>query len=114
MGSYPGEALPIPPPRALQSPRRHGRGASISDHARSDLREAWLRSRGWHQTEDGLWTGLVAATHGGRYRPMTLEHAFDVSVRRCVIDQELRVEVAGDHVRLASPWRALPPEPPGS
>jgi hypothetical protein len=84
----------------------------MNDLPHVDPRAVWLRSLGWRETGDGTWTGPVAATRGGRYKPMSLDHAFEVALKRSVIDNEFRVEAAGGHVRLASPWRQVAPEEP--
>jgi hypothetical protein len=82
----------------------------VNEPRRSDPRAVWLRSLGWREVEHDRWTGPVIATRGGRYRPMTLEHAFEVALKRTVIDQSFRVEIAADGVRLATPWRDVAPE----
>ncbi len=81
-----------------------------------DPREVWLRSHDWSQTPDGTWTTTVPTTKGARYRPMSLDHAFEVAVKRCVIEDAFVVEVQEGRVRLALPWREvahrdLPHEP---
>jgi hypothetical protein len=73
-----------------------------------DPRAVWLRSLGWTQTADSRWTGPVVSTRGGRYVPMSLEHAFDVAVKRCALDHAFTVEVAGGCARLTSAWRIVP------
>jgi hypothetical protein len=72
-----------------------------------DPRAVWLRSLGWRETGDDAWTGPVVATRGGRYKPMSLAHAFEVSIKRSVIDGMLHVEIAAGGVRLASDWREI-------
>lgn len=88
-----------------------------SEESQAGARAIWLRSLGWHEVPDGGWTGPVAATKGGRYRPMSLDHAFEVALKRCVIDKAFNVEVQDDRVRLALPWREVAYEdlgrPPG-
>jgi hypothetical protein len=85
------------------------RGAPIADAwPQTDPRAVWLRSLGWALTAEGAWTGPVVSTRGGRYKPMTLEHAFDVAVKRCVLDHLFSVEVADQQARLTSPWRVVP------
>jgi hypothetical protein len=74
-----------------------------------DPRAVWLRSLGWRETPEDGWTGPVVATRGGRYIPMSLEHAFEVSIKRSVIDGMLHVEIAAGGVRLASDWREIAP-----
>ena len=69
----------------------------------TDTRAIWLRSLGWRETAEG-WTGQVIATKG-RYKPMSLEDAFEVSLKRCVTDEQFRVEVRNGQVRLALPWQ---------
>jgi hypothetical protein len=76
----------------------------------SDPRALWLRSLGWREVVDGWWTGPVPATRGGRYNPMSLDHAFEVAVNRSVIDGVFHVEIAAGGVRLASPWREVAPD----
>ena len=75
-----------------------------------DPRAVWLRSLGWRESAEGWWSGRVVSTEGGRYTPMPLEQAFDVTVRRFVIDKAFRVEIAAGGVRLALPWRELAEE----
>jgi hypothetical protein len=48
----------------------------------------------------------VIATKG-RYRPMPLERAFEVALKRRVTDKQFVVEIDGGQVRLALPWRAV-------
>jgi hypothetical protein len=83
----------------------------MNGQTQSDPRGVWLRSLGWIETADGRWTGPVVSTRGGRYKPMSLEHAFDVAMKRCVVDHVFRVEIADGHARLASPWRVVPADP---
>jgi hypothetical protein len=73
----------------------------------SDTRAIWLRSLGWQETADGRWTGQVIATKG-RYRPMSIERAFEVALKRSVTDKKFIVEISDDRVRLALPWRDVP------
>lgn len=73
-----------------------------------DPRSVWLRSSGWREAAADSWTGPVAATQGGRYQPMSIGDAFEVAIKRCVIDNAFRVEIAGGGARLASPWRESP------
>ena len=54
----------------------------------------------------------MAATQGGHYEPMPIGEAFDVAIKRCVIDKSFRVEVAADGARLTSPWRDSPRDVP--
>jgi hypothetical protein len=70
-------------------------------------RGIWLRSLGWDEAPDGMWTGPVLTTRGGRYRPMPLDQAFDVAVKRSVIDGRFRVEIGDGRVRIALPWREV-------
>jgi hypothetical protein len=70
----------------------------------SDARAIWLRSLGWQETAYGTWTGQVIATKG-RYRPMSIERAFEVALKRSVTDKKFIVEIIDDRVRLALPWR---------
>jgi hypothetical protein len=70
----------------------------------TDPRGVWLQSIGWRETSDGAWSGQVVATRG-RYRPMSLERAFEVALKRCVTDKQFVVERLDDRVRLALPWR---------
>lgn len=72
-----------------------------------DPRAVWLRSLGWRESAEDAWTGPVVATRGGRYNPMSLAHAFEVSVKRSVIDGMFHVEIAAGGVRLASDWREI-------
>jgi hypothetical protein len=65
-----------------------------------DPRAIWLRSLGWRQTADGRWSGQVTATKG-RYRPMLIDSAFEVALKRSVIDRQFVVEVEAGRVRLA-------------
>jgi hypothetical protein len=74
-----------------------------------DPRAVWLCSLGWRESGDDAWTGPVVATRGGRYNPMSLAHAFEVSIKRSVIDGMLHVEIAAGGVRLASDWREIAP-----
>ena len=71
------------------------------------LRAAWLRSMGWSETASGNWTSRVAATRGGRYVPMPLDHAYEVALMRCVIDGVFCVEIRAGRTRLSTHWRAL-------
>ena len=73
-----------------------------------DPRAVWLQTLGWLEAETDTWTGPVAATHGGHYEPMPIGDAFEVAIRRCVIDNSFRVEIAAGGARLASPWRETP------
>jgi hypothetical protein len=82
----------------------------MSDPTHTDPRAVWLRSLGWREIAENKWTGQVAATRGGRYKPMSLDHAFEVALKRSVIDKAFRIEIAGGGVRLALPWRELAPE----
>jgi hypothetical protein len=70
----------------------------------TDPRATWLRSLGWHQTRDGSWSGQVIATKG-RYRPMSVDRAFEVALTRSVTDKKFIVEIVDARVRLALPWR---------
>jgi hypothetical protein len=79
------------------------------DLPRYDPRAVWLRSLGWREIAEGSWTGLVPATRGGHYEPMSIDHAFEVAVKRSVIDGAFRVEIAAGGVRLASAWREVAP-----
>jgi hypothetical protein len=72
----------------------------------TDPRATWLRSLGWRQAADGQWAGQVIATKG-RYRPMPLERAFEVALKRSVTDKQFVVEIEAGQVRLALPWRAV-------
>jgi hypothetical protein len=81
----------------------------MSGQPRTDSRAVWLRSLGWRETEDG-WTGPVTTAAGAWYTPMSLDSAFDVTVARSVLDKAFRVEAAGEHVRLALPWRQVAPQ----
>ena len=76
----------------------------------ADPRGVWLLSLGWREAAVDAWTGPVAATQGGRYQPMPIRDAFEVAIKRCVIDDAFRVEIAAGGARLASPWRESPPE----
>jgi hypothetical protein len=80
------------------------------DPVRRDPRAIWLRSLGWRETNDGLWTGNVVATSSGRYRAMSLDEAFDVTLKRGVIDKTFQVEIADGYVRVALPWRLTAPQ----
>lgn len=73
----------------------------------TDTRAAWLRSMGWSTDATGTWTSRVAMTRGGRYLPMSLDHAFEVALKRCVIDEGFSVEIHAGRTRLASHWREL-------
>jgi hypothetical protein len=77
---------------------------------RTEMRAAWLRSMGWSRNAGGEWTSQVATTRGGRYVPMSLDHAFEVALKRCVIDEVFRVEIRDGRTRLASHWRELAQE----
>ena len=79
----------------------------MSPRDRPDTRAAWLRSMGWSEGATGSWTNHVAATRGGRYVPMSLDHAFEIALKRCVIDEVFRVEICDGRTRLASQWRDL-------
>ena len=83
---------------------RVGRKLMIDE---TDPRGTWLRSLGWCETADGRWTGQVIATKG-RYRPMSLDRAFEVALKRSVTDRQFVVEVDDTRVRLALPWRDAP------
>jgi hypothetical protein len=82
----------------------------MSDSTHADLRAAWLRSLGWQEGPDGRWTAQVASSRFGRYAPMSLDHAFDVALKRSVIDKRFRIEIHDGRIRLALPWRELAPE----
>jgi hypothetical protein len=73
----------------------------------SDARAIWLRSLDWQETADGKWTGQVIATKG-RYRPMSIDRAFEVALKRSVTDKKFIVEIIDNRVRLALPWRDVP------
>jgi hypothetical protein len=81
----------------------------MNDLPRLDSHAVWLRSLGWREVADGWWSGPVATTRGGRYNPMSLDHAFEVALKRCVIDGAFNVEIAAGGVRLATPWREVAP-----
>jgi hypothetical protein len=44
---------------------------------------------------------------------MPLDQAFDVAVKRSVIDSRFRVEIRGGRVRIALPWREVASEDVG-
>jgi hypothetical protein len=73
----------------------------------TDPRTTWLRSLGWRETMDGRWTGQVIAAKG-RYRPMSVDRAFEVALKRSVTDKQFVVEIVNARVRLALPWRDVP------
>ena len=54
-----------------------------------------------------MWSGQVIATKG-RYRPMSVDRAFEVALKRSVTDKNFIVEVVDSRVRLALPWRDVP------
>jgi hypothetical protein len=70
----------------------------------------WLLSLGWREADVDAWTCRVAATQGGHYEPMPIGDAFDVAIKRCIIDNAFRVEIVTGGARLASPWRLTPSE----
>ena len=82
----------------------------MDDETKPDPRAVWLRSLGWHESPQGLWSGQVAAARFGRYAPMPIDHAYDVALRSSVFERRFRVEIQGGRVRLASPWRELSSE----
>lgn len=84
--------------------------AQDEDSKRDDPRAVWLRSLAWHQTQEGLWSGHVVETLTGRYRAMSLDQAFDVALRRSIIDKAFRVENAGGSVRVSLQWRPVAPQ----
>ena len=49
----------------------------MDDETKPDPRAVWLRSLGWHESAQGLWSGEVAAARFGRYAPMPIDHAYD-------------------------------------
>jgi hypothetical protein len=38
---------------------------------------------------------------------MSLDHAFEVALKRAAIDQAFVIEIEDDRVRLAMPWRQV-------
>jgi hypothetical protein len=72
-----------------------------------DPRAIWLRSRAWNECVEGSWTAEVIGTLGGRFAPMPIEQAFEVSVKRCVLEDALSVEILDGRARLASHWQAV-------
>jgi hypothetical protein len=79
----------------------------MDDETKPDPRAVWLRSLGWRESAQGLWSGQVAAARFGRYAPMPIDHAYDVALRSSVFERRFRVEIREGRVRLASPWREL-------
>jgi len=79
----------------------------MSGEQTPDPRAVWLRSLGWNDADKGAWSGQVATTKGGRYRPMSLEHAFEVALKRAVIEKAFVVDIVDGRVRLALPWREV-------
>lgn len=84
-----------------------GRSPLRSRARRSDPRAVWLRSLAWSETATGDWTGAIVGTSGGRFTPMPLEEAFEVAIRRCVLDDALRVEISSGRARIASSWHDI-------
>jgi hypothetical protein len=79
----------------------------MEDETGADPRAVWLRSLGWHESPQGLWSGQVSAARFGRYAPMPIDHAYDVALRSSVFERRFQVEIRAGSVRLASPWRPL-------